>query len=298
MKNVIGFLKYKLIAFTISFLMLVGFAVFTVKSGGLNMGIDFVGGNKIVAQFDGTVQEKNIREVLSKFNPTVQQIGDVEKNEFIISTKLIDKDKMSKVDSKQSGSDLIQKKLSEKFGKVKFLSVENVGPAIGDFLRKSAVKLFIIALVLMSFYLTFRFEFKYSVGAMAALVHDMILTILFCGFMGVEINIPVVAALLTIFGYSVNDTIVIFDRIRENVNYKAKVTFTETIDKSISQSISRTILTSLTTLFSVLALYLIGGKVLNEFALVLLFGIFVGTYSSIYVASPVLVSWETFKAKK
>ncbi len=303
MKNVIGFLKYRSIAYIVSFVMLVGFTVVTVMSGGLNMGIDFVGGNKIIAKFDSSVNEKAIRDVLSNYNPTVQKIGANEKNEYIISTKLLSEKqkslhKQKDGEKKLSGTDIIQIKLKEKFKSVEFLSVENVGPAIGDYLRKSAFKLFIIALVLMSFYLTFRFEFKYSIGAMAALLHDMILTVLFCGFMGVEFSIPVIAALLTIFGYSVNDSIVIFDRIRENVNYDSNTIFTETINKSITQSISRTLLTSLTTMFSVLALYFIGGEVLNDFALVLLFGIFVGTYSSIYVASPVLSGWEKLVTKK
>ena len=177
------------------------------------------------------------------------------------------------------------------------MSVETVGPAIGDFLRKTAVKLFLVTLVLITFYLTFRFEFKFSVGAIVALVHDLSLSVAFCGMMGVEINIPVIAAFLTIFGYSVNDTIVVFDRIRENIEVKSKQTFIEVINKSISQSISRTLLTSLTTLFAVFSLYILGGDVINDFALVLLFGIVVGTYSSIYIASPVLLGWEKIFSK-
>ncbi len=287
MKRVINFLKFRYIAIGMSALLFIVFVSGTVVQGGFNFGIDFVGGVKIIAKFEQGVKEKDIRNALVKYNPLVQQIGEDSLNEYIVSTKLKAGDKGS-----DSGLEDVKKTLSGAFSKIEFLSEENVGPAIGDILKRDAIKLFMVAMILMTIYLSFRFEFKYSVGAMAALVHDIGLSVAFIGFSGVEMNIPVVAALLTIFGYSVNDTIVIFDRIRENVQIKAKMTFLDTINKGISQSINRTLLTSLTTLFAVLALYLIGGAVLNEFAMVLLFGIFVGTYSSLYVASPILVAWE------
>ncbi len=269
--------------------MFVIFAVGAATQGGFNFGIDFVGGAKIIAKFEKGVSEADIRNALEGFNPLVQQIGAEKLNEYIVSTKLSEGDK-----GKKKGLEEVKKVLSSKFKNIEFLSEENVGPAIGNILKRSALKLFLVALVLMTIYLSFRFEFKYSMGAMAALVHDISLSLAFIGFAGVEMNIPVVAALLTIFGYSVNDTIVIFDRIRENVQVKSKQTFFDTINKAISQSLNRTLLTSLTTLFAVLALYLLGGEVLNEFAMVLLFGIFVGTYSSVYIASPLLVAWEKF----
>ncbi|MFC1670781.1 protein translocase subunit SecF [Spirochaetota bacterium] len=329
MKRVIGFLKYRFIAITISLGLILVFTVVTFIKGGLKMGIDFAGGVKIIAKFEEGITETKIRDSLKEFNPMVQQIGSEDKNEYIISTKLKEEKKVKpkkKIDNssvKKTGlkdkktvknvikskkvkeepkieSDRvlsIRKKLAKDFNNVKFLSVENVGPAIGDFLKKSALKLFLIAIVLMVLYLTFRFEFKYSVGAIAALVHDILFCTVFCGLAGIEINIPVIAALLTTFGYSVNDTIVIFDRVRENVQFESKQTYIDLINKSVSQSLSRTLLTSLTTLFVVLALYLLGGKVLNDFALVLLVGIFVGTYSSIYIASPVLIAWEKYFSK-
>ncbi len=291
MKKVITFLKYRYIAFGFSIILLVLFVAGTVMRGGINMGVDFVGGMKIIAKFEDKVDEATIRDALDDYNPMVQQIGQEEKNEYIISTKL------GQTKSPGAGSGTLKKVLEQEIGGVEFLSVENVGPAIGDFLRKSAVQLFLVALVLMTIYLTFRFEFKYSVGAMAALVHDLGLTVGFCGLTGVEVNIPVIAALLTIFGYSVNDTIVIFDRVRENVQMKTTQPFIDTINLSITQSISRTLLTSLTTLFAVLALYLMGGEGLNEFAQVLLFGIFVGTYSSVYIASPLINKWDQVFSK-
>ena len=299
MEKTLNFLKYRYIAFAFSFIVLCVFVIGTIARGGLVYGIDFAGGTKIIAQFkDEVVNEGVIREALSDYSPTVQQIGEDSKNEYIITFKLI----ASGSDDTVAGAELekqskIKADLNSKFPGVIIQSEENVGPAIGAFLKKSAIKLFIVAVALMTLYLTFRFEFKYSIGAMGALLHDVILCTAFCGFAGIEISIPVIAALLTIFGYSVNDTIVIFDRIRENTQVKSKEIFSEVINKSITQTISRTLLTSLTTLFAVMSLYLLGGDVLNDFALVLLFGIIFGTYSSMYLASPILLAWEKFSAR-
>jgi len=294
LKSTIEFLKFRYIAYAVSAGLFIAFTAFTVMQGGINFGIDFVGGVKIIAKFEKHVNETDLRKSLSGMSPLIQQIGEKDLNEFIISTKLAGN---STDDSKKS-LEQIKTELNKNFKNIEFLSEETVGPAIGNILKRSAIKLFMISIILMTVYLAFRFEFKYSVGAMAALLHDIAISVAFIGFARVELNVPVVAALLTIFGYSVNDTIVIFDRIRENVQVKSKQTFTEVIDKSVNQSMSRTLLTSLTTLFSVAALYFLGGEVLNDFAKVLLFGIAVGTYSSIYIASPILVAWEKLLIKK
>jgi preprotein translocase subunit SecF len=184
--------------------------------------------------------------------------------------------------------------LNKNFKNVEVLSVENVGPAVGSYLRQSALKLIIVSIVLMTIYLAYRFELRYAVGAMVALVHDIMLSVAFCGVAGIEINIPVIAALLTIFGYSVNDTIVIFDRIRESTHIETKLSFIDVMDKAITQTLSRTTLTVLLTLYSVVALYMIGGEGITDFALVLVFGFMIGAYSSIYQASPVVLWWEKF----
>ncbi len=294
MEKNISFLKYRFIAFGFSFALLVIFTLFTYMNNGLNMGIDFAGGVKLIVKFEKSVDSGQIRDVLSdnKINAQVQQTGKEEQNEYIIATKIMETEEASK-----KSSQLIRNALNKGFKNFEVLSLEEVGPAIGDYLKETAVTSLVMVLVLVMIYLTFRFEVKYSIGAIAALTHDILLTLLFCGMVGVEMSIPVVAAVLTIFGYSVNDTIVIFDRIRENVEVKSKQTFLEVINKSINQSIIRTMLTSLTTLFTVLALYIIGGDVLNDFALILLFGIFIGTYSSIYIASPLLLGWEKISSK-
>jgi preprotein translocase SecF subunit len=292
LERTIKFLKYKWVAIGFSLTLFAVFTAGTIVNGGFNMGVDFVGGVKIIAEFDTGVDEAKIRTALSQYGPSVQRIGQDDNNQFIISIKL-----SKSVDMTEEKIEILKADILKNFTKAEFLSVENVGPAIGDFLKKSAVKLIIIALVLMSLYLAFRFELKFSAGAMLALVHDILIAVVFCGFAGVEINVPVIAAFLTVFGYSVNDTIVIFDRIRENINMQTKISMNDLIDRSINQTLKRSIITSLTTLFSVFALYLLGGDGINEFALVLLVGISVGTYSSIFIASPVLLWWERFAKK-
>ncbi len=291
MKKTVQFLKYRFIAIGVSLVLAVVFTAGTVVNGGFNMGIDFVGGVKVITKFDKVMDEGTIRTALQQLDATVQRVGQESENEFIISIK---------GSTSQGGGigAVLTQAIQQYFPGVQLLSVENVGPAVGEYLRNSAVKLIIISIVLMAFYLTFRFEFKYSMGALVALVHDVTLSFLFCGFAGIEINIPIIAALLTIFGFSVNDTIVIFDRIRENLKMKTKQTLREAIDISVSQSLSRTFLTTLTVLFSVLTIYLLGSKGLNDFAEVLLFGLTVGVYSTVYIASPVVMYWERYFEKK
>ncbi|MFW5860638.1 MAG: protein translocase subunit SecF [Spirochaetota bacterium] len=293
--KIIDFLRYRFVAIGFSLVLFVIFVSSIVSSGGINWGIDFVGGVKITAKFEQEVTIGSIRDVLARNNisGTVQQIGKDELNEYIISTKLLEKG-----ESAEASANILTNTINSSFKNVEVLGTETVGPAIGAFLKKSAIKLFGIALLLMMFYLSFRFEVKYSFGAITAVVHDILLSFAFCGFANIEIDIPVIAAVLTIFGYSVNDTIVIFDRIRENNQIQTKQTLFDIVNKSITQSIARTLLTSITTLFAVLALYLLGGEVISGFAAVLLFGIFIGTYSTIYIASPVVLGWEKLVAKK
>ena len=305
MEKTIDFLKYRHIAIGAYWVVIIVLGIGTFVKGGFNYGIDFVGGHKVIAKFqdspDSPVNEGVIRKALSEFDVTVQQVGDESKKTYIIITKLEeaaagteqnnDKSVISKIE-------LLKKALSEKFSGVSIESEETVGPAIGDYLRKAAWKLSLMAIVLMAVYLAFRFEVKFAVGGMVSLIHDMIMSIAFCGFIGIEIDIQVLAALLTLYGYSINDTIVIFDRIRETNQLESKITFTEIINKAITQTMSRTILTGVTTLFVIFVLYIFGGETLRDFSLILLVGIIIGTYSSIFIASPVVLFWEKLVAKK
>ncbi len=294
MDKSISFLKYKFIALGLSGVVFVVFSVGTYMKGGFTWGIDFAGGVKITADFEKTVHLNDIRRELNEggLSVDVQRIGKEELNEYVISSKLL-----ARGESSEKSSQIIQDLINKKFKNVKVLGVETVGPAIGNFLKKSAMKLGIVAIVFMMLYLWFRFEFKYSAGVMVAVLHDVVFALLFCGFTGVEINIPIIAAILTIFGFSVNDTIVIFDRVRENIQIKSKQTYTQIIDSSIWETLSRTIITTLTVLFCVLSLYMIGEGTISDFALVMLAGLVSGTYSTIYIASPAVLAWEKFAAK-
>ena len=169
------------------------------------------------------------------------------------------------------------------------LSIEKVGPKIGAELSSDAIMAILSALGLILVYISIRFEFKYAVGAIAALTHDVVITLGIFSLLGYEVSLAVVAAFLTIVGYSLNDTIVIFDRVRENVKALKSATLGSVINQSINESLSRTIITSLTTFFVVLILFLVGGEVIHSFAFAMIVGVIVGTYSSIFVASPVVI---------
>jgi preprotein translocase SecF subunit len=169
------------------------------------------------------------------------------------------------------------------------LSIEKVGPKIGAELSGDAIMAIFSALALILIYISIRFEFKFAVGAIAALGHDILITLGIFSLLDLEISLAIIAAFLTIVGYSLNDTIVIFDRIRENLKGLKNATISSVINESINQSLSRTIITSLTTLFVVLILYLVGGEVIHTFAFAMIIGVIIGTYSSIFVASPVVI---------
>ncbi|MGD2279416.1 MAG: protein translocase subunit SecF, partial [Candidatus Omnitrophota bacterium] len=176
-------------------------------------------------------------------------------------------------------------------GSFEVMRVETVGPAVGEDLRRSAVKALIFAMIGICIYISFRFEFRFAITAIIALFHDVLVSLGMIALTGREISLPVIAALLTVVGYSINDTIVLFDRIREDRKYMRKAGQEEIINTSINQTLSRTVLTSLTTLLVVLALFIFGGEVINDFAFVLMVGVLVGTYSSIFIASPLLLDW-------
>jgi preprotein translocase subunit SecF len=294
LKTVIDFLKYRYYAYLVSLSLVIIFSVGIYMHGGFTWGIDFIGGVKITAAFEKSVSINDLRKAFEKngIGADIQQFGEDEQHEFIISTKLSSEDK-----SLDKNVENVINTLNKGFNNVKILSQETVGPAVGDFLRKSAIKLFGVALVLMMIYIAFRFEGKYSVAVLLTDLHDVFLALLFCGFMRVEINIPIVAAILTIFGYSQNDTIVIFDRVRENLQVKSKQTFNFIINASITETLSRTILTSLATLYCVVTLYAIGVGIISDFALVMLFGMIIGSYSTIYIASPIVLGWEKLMKK-
>jgi len=290
----INFVGKRKIALIVSAVMiLVGLASLVVN-GGPNYGIDFVGGTLVQVKFTENTDAAKIKDGLASLDlgsVVVQRFGD-DPNEFLI-----------RVQESGEGKDLsglISGSLESVYGegKVDIRRVEMVGPQVGMDLRQKGLLSISYAMVGILFYIAWRFELRYAVGAIIALLHDVLITLGAFSITGREIDLPIIAAFLAIIGYSLNDTIIVYDRIRENYGKHQKLGFGEVVNRSINETLSRTILTSGTTLLVVLALFIFGGGVIHNFAFAMLVGILVGTYSSIFVASPLLILWQDMRSGK
>ena len=286
------FVKLRRGAFAVSVgLFLVGLASF-VGRGGLRMSIDFEGGNLVQVRFDEPVPLERVREGLAGAGlagSEVQNFGDA--NEVLIRTKQVGTEKVG---------DVIRSALRDELPDNPFVlrREEEVGPKIGRELQKNATLAILFAMGAIVAYVSWRFEFRMAVAAVAALFHDVLITLGVFSLSNREVSLAVVAALLTIVGYSLNDTIVVFDRVRENLKLLRRERYATIVNSSICQTLSRTVITSLTTLFAVATLYVLGGGVIRDFAFALLVGILIGTYSSVFVASPILVVWHERRHKR
>ena len=275
-------------AFALSALLIIAGIVSLILHGGPNYGIDFAGGTLLQVKFQKGVKIEELREVVRRLGlgeVLIQTFGS--KDEFLI--------RLERSSGELKGlSSMIKEGLRKAFGEGSFeiRRVEMVGPKVGKDLRQKGIKAIIFALIGILIYVSWRFEFRFAVGAVVALAHDVMITLGVFSLLDKEISLPVLAAFLTIVGYSLNDTIVVYDRIRENMRKRGNEPFSRVINRSINETLSRTILTSLTTLIVVVVLFVLGGGVIHNFALALLVGIIVGTYSSIYVASPVVLHWQ------
>ncbi|MCW8893622.1 MAG: protein translocase subunit SecF, partial [Deltaproteobacteria bacterium] len=229
---------------------------------------------------------KKSLDTLELGSAVVQRFGD-NQNEFLI--------RVEQASSELKGLSLeIQNALEQSYdkGSVDIRRVEMVGPQVGKDLRGKGLKAIFYAMLGILAYISWRFEFRFAVGAIVALIHDVVITLGIFSLFGKEIDLPIIAAFLAIIGYSLNDTIIVYDRIRENRGKHNKETFPFIVNRSINETLSRTLLTSGTTLLVVLALFILGGGVIHNFAFAMLVGVLIGTYSSIFVASPVLIFWE------
>jgi len=264
---------------------------------GLNPGIDFTGGTEFTVDFDNPVNTADIRGVLAAIpSPTdlsKSVIQDVSgKNRKVITTQL-------DVEQNQDTIDRIESTLKDKFA-VSEISRRSIGQQVSKELTQKGWQAILLAFVVIMIYVSWRFRLRYAVGAVVALIHDVSIALGVFALFHIDINLPTIAAFLTIIGYSLNDTIVIFDRIRENMKLERKSSAFDIINKSVNQSLSRTMNTSLTTFIPVIILFLFGGSVLRGFSVALLIGVVIGTYSSMYIANPILYAWtlKTAKAKK
>ena len=286
--------KRKLAVIISAALILIGIASLIVK-GGPNYGIDFAGGTLVQVLFVEETDAGTIKDVLSGLDlgsMSVQKFGD-NANEFLIRVE------NSSGELKGLSAE-IGSALSAKYGaeQVDIRRVEMVGPQVGKDLRSKGIKAILYAMLGLLVYISWRFEFRFAVGAIVALVHDVTITLGVFSLFGKEIDLPIIAAFLAIIGYSLNDTIIVYDRIRENLAKYNKESFSFIVNRSINDTLSRTMLTSGTTLLVVLALFVLGGGVIHNFAFAMLVGVLIGTYSSIFVASPILIFWEQRKAVK
>ena len=264
---------------------------------GLNYGIDFKGGTLIELRTEKTIKASSIRDTLSSMN-----LGDVNVKKFGK-----DGDYLIKVEQKESNNNKlipeIKKKLTDNLNaEIDFRRVENVGPKVSAELLESSIIAISLALAAMLFYIWIRFEWQFSVGSIIALFHDVVITLGIFSLLSLEINLSIIAAVLTIVGYSMNDTVVIYDRIRENLFKYTKISISDIANLSINETLARTIITSVTTLLALVSIYTLGGEILRGFSFAMILGVIIGTYSSIFVASPILkffkVSYKTLEKEE
>ena len=291
----IKFIKLKTLSFTFSGILSV-LAILSVLFVGLNFGIDFKGGILLEVRTDNDITISDIRSKTSDLN-----IGEVSIQEFgAKSDYLIRVERQKGSDNAQQVAvEILKDALNKAFGKdIDYRRLEYVGPTVSKDLISDGVMAICFAIMAMLAYIWFRFELPFAIGAIVALLHDIILTLGVFSILGLEFNLSTVAAILLIIGYSMNDTVVVYDRIRENLRKFKKMELKELLDKSINETLSRTINTTITTMLALGALYLIGGQIISDFAFAMLWGIIVGTYSSIFIASTILMFLNIRRSKE
>jgi len=285
---IINFIGRRKVWYLIS-LVLIIVGIISLFTQGLNMGIDFTGGNLIQVKFSQNVTSGEVRDIFSEHIKEGFSVQETENNNFLVRTPVL---------SEEQGNKIISD-LTAKLGENEILRNEHVGAIIGKELTLNALYALAIASVLMVIYISFRFEIRFGIAAIISLLHDVMIVLGIFSLLQIEVDSAFVAAILTIVGYSVNDTIVIFDRIRENLRGKSKKEEWEMlVNRSIMQTLARSINTVLTTLFPLIALLLVGGATIKVFALALLIGISSGCYSSIFIASPLWFDLNNYLATK
>ncbi len=290
----IDFVGRRKLALILSGIVILIGIVSLVAKGGPDYGIDFVGGTLVQVKFTENTDAAKIKDSLAALDlgsVLVQHFGD-DANEFLI--------RIQKPTEDRDLSALVSGSLEASYGKGNYdiRRLEMVGPQVGKDLREKGFLSVLYAMIGILVYVSWRFELRFAIGAVIALIHDVLITLGVFSITGREIDLPIIAAFLAIIGYSLNDTIIVYDRIRENYGKHQKQGFTSVVNHSINETLSRTILTSGTTMLVVIALFIFGGGVIHNFAFALLIGILVGTYSSIFVASPVLIFWDDYRAGK
>ncbi|MBN2356834.1 protein translocase subunit SecF [candidate division KSB1 bacterium] len=290
--NFIGARKFTYVFSAV--VIIVGIA-YIIINGGPNYGTDFTGGTSMEIRFSTVVTPAQIRDAISDVgfgDAEIKRIGEQSENTYLI--------RIGQMAEGVQTADIIQTELTKLFGQhgYEILSVTQIGPKIGGELRRAALYSVVIALIGLLIYISWRFEFKFAVGAIIALFHDVIATLGIFTIVGMEFSLTVLAAFLTIVGYSINDTIVVYDRIRENLKVIRRENLTNVMNISVNQTLSRTLLTGVSTLVVLLVLFFMGGEVIHGFSFALFIGTLFGTYSSVYVASVIALDWQLWQEKR
>ncbi|MDQ3169641.1 MAG: protein translocase subunit SecF [Acidobacteriota bacterium] len=292
-----NFIRWRWHALALSALILAAGIATIVSRGGLPLGIDFSGGTIVVVQFDRQLGEDDVLNALQGIpvEKSVQRYGPADRNEWLVRLpQLIAAEEGTNL---EEGARAVVAALEQSsLGSFRVQQTDIVGPVIGKELQRKGVYATLTALLGIMIYIALRFRFTFAVGAIVATLHDLLITIVFLTWFGYDLSLNIIAALLTITGYSVNDTIVVFDRVRENLRSQRKDRLEEVVNKSVNDTLSRTVITAGTTFLAVLGLYLFGGEVLEGFAFTMLVGIVSGTYSTIFIASAIAIILSGRKA--
>ena len=289
-----NFIRWRWHAIALSLFVILAGAV-TIAIGGLPLGIDFSGGTLIRVRFQQSVDEGRVRSALNAIpgDKVIQPYGDSDRNEWLIRLPQVAEDG----NLEASGQAVLNALQAGDMGTVDLLQRDAVGPIVGRDLQLKGIYATLASVVGITIYIGIRFRFAFAIGAIAATLHDILVTIAFLTFFNYDLSLNIVAALLTITGYSVNDTIVIFDRVRENLRIVRRESLETVVNLSVNQTLSRTIITAGTTFLSVLSLYLFGGEVLEGFAFTMLVGIISGTYSTVFIAAAIAIILSGKQAK-
>jgi preprotein translocase subunit SecF len=283
-----NFIQWRWHAIALSLIVILAGAAMMVTRG-LPLGIDFSGGTIVVLKFQQPISEDALRGALDAVpgEKVVQQFGDAGDNEWLV--RLPELASEQGVSLEQGARAVIDAVTKANLGQFEVISQELVGPVIGADLQRKGLYATLASIVGITIYIGIRFRFAFAIGAIAATLHDVLVTLAFLTFFGYDLSLNIVAAILTITGYSVNDTIVIFDRVRENLRSKRRDSLETVVNTSVNQTLSRTIITAGTTFLAVLSLYLFGGEVLEGFAFTMLVGIVSGTYSTVFIAAAIAI---------
>jgi len=291
------FIKWRWHALALSTVVIVAGLAYGI-SRGIPLGIDFSGGTIMVVQFEQPISDDQVRQAIVAAIPgeqVIQSYGDPADNQKVIRLPQLIEEQGSALD--QNARAVVDALNKANLGKIDVISQDLVGPVIGADLQRRGIYAMIASIVGITIYIGLRFRFAFAIGAIAATFHDILVALAFLFFFGYDLSLNVVAAILTITGYSVNDTIVIFDRVRENLRSKRRDSLEKVVNESVNQTLSRTIITAGTTSLAVLSLYLFGGEVLEAFAFTMLVGIISGTYSTVFIASSIAILVSSKQAK-